>query len=323
MLSKVFREEFKRNSFSNRFNLVEDLSKIFDLPYLHFARAVLGRYYFTYPYVFFDRKDALALLEAYFNEGSFFIINNKELFTGGYSKESLSKKFIQDFGSVVNSIEISALNWNAFFDSIFSNYCEKVLLNSDFFNNTCLFEEKAPKSFRENVLSKGILVIESEKNELKKYSFFNIDECLKLYIRLFDKFYSEFKIIDFASSKNEKRYGKVLVNNYYLGFYVNLKVIVSQLKKGYLDLPVLEFEIFTKEISKDIQVIDYISELNEYIGRIDVFYNMGRFSSMRIGNASEDANILQKRLYFYFEVYAYYFKIYIKHIEENILQIGS
>lgn len=323
MFSKEYREEFKRISYLNRYSLVDDLSKIFDLPSLHFARALLGRYYFKYPYVYFERKDATTLLEAFFKEGSFFIVNNKELYSGGYSKESLRRYFIQDFGSDVNSIEISALNWHAFFNSIFNNYCEINLLNSDFFENISLYEKRAPKSFRENILSKGIVVNVGEKNEIKKYSFFNIDECLKFYSKLFDEFYSEYKIIEFVSNKNEKRYGKILANNIYLGFYVNFKAIVSQLKMGYLELPILEIEIFTRRVSKGTQVIDYISEPNEFIARIDLFYNMGRFSSMRVGDSSEDPNILVKRLYFYFEVYAYYFRIYIKHVEENILKIGN
>jgi hypothetical protein len=276
-----------------------------------------------YPALHFDPKVAKNILTDFTAQGSFYVYNYDEPFMGGYPRLSRSKgNYYEEAGLKDDRFEDTARsNWDGFVEKIKQAYWrkegkeERYRVLSDF----AAFEDRKPKSPRELLLSTPQEMEIDGKKFTVKYSFFNVKEVLKYYNRLVLEFFPDFVLQEKVSDKKHSRYAKKIGDSLLLGLYIDYSYLEKELQMTYLEFPTINVELFSSSLSKSLKEEAYLGDQEEYpIVRIDPGYFMGNMYDYRIGNSSQNENLLKRNLFFYFEVYSFYLRVYLKHIEHNI-----
>lgn len=312
IINRDFKLNFKKVAILNKNLLLNELFKILELPERHYYHSVLNRYYRKYPKVSFDIELAKKILSCHFINGSFFIIDYDEPFQGGYPKER---------GLIINEDELN--NDSKINDYMYSNWMQFIETsklaywkNEEKVNNYLslgdfhFFEDRPSKNIRESYLFE------------KKYNFFNLKEVNGYYAAIINLFYPDFKLIKKVSNNKIKRFAKKINNDFYLGLYVDFGFLEAELKRTYLELPKIKIEVFSDELGSHVKEDFYLKDQETFpIARIDLWYFMGNPINSRIGNSSEDENDLKKNLFYYFDIYSFYLKPYLRTIEKTLNQI--
>lgn len=314
LFDKKFRERFREISQERMVKITNRLLSLFDTPEFHFCRSTMHRYYFKYPKIHFDKETASGILSSFFEGGNFSIVD--------YSEKRLTrehKSFVTDESSVP---EQSGLNWRAFVEELQNRYWAGVAGSGlEEFN---FYKDRAPKNLKERVLSGELPVLIDGRPAENKYSFFDVNQTLKYYEKLFALVLPEYPLQKEVSNKKIRRYAKDIGNGLNLGFYVDYSALERELKNGYLEFPPLMIEAFSSRLTQPIPELDYLNGQTEQpIARIHPFYFMGYPVDTRVGNSSESSEELRKKLHFRFEVFAFYTRIYLEAIAEILIDCSS
>lgn len=97
---------------------------------------------------------------------------------------------------------------------------------------------------------------------------------------------------------------------------MNKGLFVSELKKGYLELRPMEIEILSTDINRYYPVEEYlIYNENAPLVRVSLSQGFANLIAGRIGDYTNDAEMLKKDFYLFFKVYSNYMNIFLKYTE--------
>jgi len=318
-LNERFKNNFKEESVKNRHNFILTLLEVFELPEYHFARSILDIYYQKYPKLLFKKSVAREMLEDMMNYGGFYFSDFSKENRGGYPIPIISKDYYGQQSKDIDN-DTQYLNWSSFLEKNKKKYWEEdSKLNSYAkIGNFTLYEDRKPRTVREKALENIIIDGVTIRNK-----YFNTAPISKYYRELFTKFFPKFCLMKNISNTKVKRYGKEIDNNLYLGLYVDYSLLKRELNMGYLELPRIEVELFSKNFNTYVHPNSYVISQDKFdIGRINFHYFMGnRLKNYRIGNSSQQEDLLKKDLFFYMEVNAFYLEMYLNEIERIVRKI--
>jgi hypothetical protein len=298
IFDKRFKQRFKDVSRANMGRLTDRLLSLFDAPEFHFCRATMGRYYFKYPEISFDRETAAKILLAHFEDDCFSIFDHSEKKEGRRERQSFITDKYPDAAKV-------RVNWDTFVGELMERYLQSP--ERPVSESINFFEDRPPKNLREWALA-------------NTYAFFDISQTLRYYEQLFALYFPEYPFMKQVSTKKYRRYARYIGNGLYVGFYVDFSFIERELKMTYLELPHLHIEIFSSRLTSHIPMLDYLrGDKDLPIAQVQTCYFIGGIES-RVGNSSESSVELQKKLCFHFAVQSFYMKIYMEEVERILLQ---
>ncbi len=315
-LNEKFKTDFKKESRRKQMDFSSKLSKVFDLPDYHFAKSVLSIFYEKYPKIDFDRKIASKILQDLINTGGFSFFDYSQEFRGGYPIYKLKKNYYNKESKSLTS-EVENSNWSSFLDKIKSEYWKKESKMESFLllQNFDLYKDREPKTVREKTLQSitvnGINV---------SYNFFNITKVVNFYTKLFKEFFHDFELIEKISNTRIKRYRKEIGDGFFLALCVDYGLLKKELKMGYLEFPRISVELFSSKLKSHIKPNEYVISQNKYdIGRVNFhYYIANKFNNFRVGNSSQNDEVLKRDLFFHMEVNAYYLRIYLEEVERIV-----
>lgn len=306
LFDKKFLSDFEEISSKMMSELVENLCGLFDTSEFHFCRSTMSRFYFKYPKVKFDREVASDILSKIFDGGKFSIINLDKIPSRNYIAYTFPTEENARSGG-----NISDENWSNFHREIQEKYWDEKKDHT--LPKLNFFELREAKTLREKALVDGID---------PTYKFFNVREVLQYYENLIAIFFPEYVFMKDSSNKKIKRYGKDIGNGLCVGFIINYSFLEGELKNGYLELPDITIEIFSKDVNRFIPEIEYLKgDEVKPIGRVALCYFMGHIVNKRLGSSSETEEILYKKLYFAFNVRSFYTRIYLEQLERVLSAI--
>lgn len=105
-----------------------------------------------------------------------------------------------------------------------------------------LREQREKKSLYEQTLS-------DPSNHFKPL---NLKGFKKYYLDLITKFYAYLEYQPKISDAKNKRYAKNINSEILLGMLVRIGNVETELKRGHIEFPKIDFEIFSKKLSKHI-----------------------------------------------------------------------
>ncbi len=318
-LNERFKNNFKEESAKNRHNFILKLLDVFELPEYHFARSILEIYYQKYPKLLFKKTVAEEILKDMIGSGGFYFLDFTKENRGGYQTPQMNKDYYsRDSKNVDNNLQYS--NWISFLETLKEKYWEEDSKLDSYITigNFMLYEDRKPKTIREKALENIIIDGVEIRNK-----YFNNTFISRYYRELFTKFFPKFSLINGISNAKIKRYGKKICNDLYLGLYVDYGLLKRELNMGYLELPRIEIELFSKNFDTYVKPDSYVVSQDKFdIGRINFNYFMGnRLKNYRIGNSSQQGDLLKKDLFFYMEVNAYYLEIYLDEVEHIVCRV--
>lgn len=318
-LNERFKNNFKEESVKNRHNFILTLLEVFELPEYHFSKSILDIYYQKYPKLLFKKPVAREILKDMMNHGGFYFLDFTKENRGGYPMFKINKGYYsQNSKNIDNNLQYS--NWNSFIEKLKKKYWEEGSKLDSYakIGNFTLYKDRESKTAREKVSENIIIDGADIKNK-----YFNSTPISKYYQELFTKFFPKFCLMKNISNTKIKRYGKKIDNNLYLGLYVDYGLLKRELNMGYLELPRIEVELFSKDFKAYIKPDSYVISQDKFdIGRINFHYFMGnRLKNYRIGNSSQEEDLLKKDLFLYMEVNAFYLKIYLNEVERIVCKV--
>lgn len=309
---KIAKSNFKQAFSNHREALLSKLSELFSLPILHPIQVALTKYYNCDTEIKLDKEYAAEMLKLHVGKGEIFIIDASEIRMGGFKINNPTQ--YDFYGGSAPYIE-QEKNWENFVRKIKIEYWKDEERNKSFqkLSDFNLREHRERKSLYEQVLS----------DPSNNYKPLNLKGFKKYYLDLITKFYSYLQYQPKVSNAKNKRYAKNINSEVLFGMLVRIGNVETELKRGHLEFPKIDLEIFTKELSKHISDKIYLTDQQEFpIGRVgfsNFFTNM--FDSFRIGTDSipREEEELKKDIYFYLDVHSQIFKIYVDHIEEVLI----
>lgn len=309
---KIAKNNFKKAFSKNREILFSKFLELFSLPILHPMQAALIKYYNCDTEIKFDKEYAYEMLKLHLGRGEIFIIDTSERRMGGFKINNPTQNDF--YGGLISGLE-QTKNWKNFIKKIKIEYWKDEERNKSFqkLSDFNLREHREKKSLYEQTLS------DSSNN----YKPLNFKGFKKYYLDLILKFYSYLQYQPKVSNAKNKRYAKYISDDVLLGMLVHIGNIETELKRGHIEFPKIDLEVFTKKLSKPIPSKIYLTDQQVFpIGRIG-FSNFftSVFDSFRIGTDSipMKEEELKKEIYFYLDVHSQIIKIYVDHIEEVLI----
>lgn len=308
-----FKENFSIVSKNRIKNFVSSLIELFDSNQYHYCRATMHRFYFKYPCVHFDKSVAESVLYKFFEDGHFFIIDKSNL-----NYTPCFPTLITDT-LTINELNEANNNWFDFLSILKSVYISDI---ADKLNNIDFYKSRRPRNLREKIIASEINLLTDEINKPISYPYFNIKQIMEYFYSLIGLYFPEYNFIDKLSTRKLKRYAKVINEEISMGFSVDIQLLETELKLGYLEVPFFKIELYsTKFIHLNSKVIDPFEDLDEKILSANVFYFMGNFIHNRIGKLSDSNKDLSTNLHFHFGVTSFYTKIYLEEIASIIKSV--